>query len=452
MSYLDKVQVGSTTYDIQDTKAQDFNKDINPYLRNLVSDSGVEMISENMMELGNITFTGDAPYTEQSLVYTTSGSAHNQRVRTKQGVLFKLYPGDVIGLTDYSSAEFGVLSFRPSGAKSDSGWKQEEYKILQTSYAVMYVRNNPASSLANDPERQKELRRLIYIRRAESTRKQMMFTGSNSNVRAVCHRGFTVDGAPENTLFSFAAAKQRGFEYVETDISFTSDCVPVLLHDTTINRTARNADGTELDEPVNIYDISYEALQEYDFGIASGPEYAGLKICTFEDCVKFCKWAGIKIWAELKTNGSSGGDGMEANVKTCTDLVKKYGMDKSVTWISYSPALLGCVKNELPKARLGLLIATKLDRTSENTTVSLANGLKTGTNEVFVDMQNGGNGALAEPTDADILRAEGIGLAVFTIDTPGNLSRVDGYATDITTNLLDVDAINWQNIQTMLTI
>ena len=93
-----------------------------------------------------------------------------------------------------------------------------------------------------------------------------------SFIRAVNHRGWNWY-APENTIPAFIQSKENGFDAVECDVHWTSDGVPVILHDDTINRTARNEDGTELDETVNIWDITFEDVRKLDFGIRNGEKY-----------------------------------------------------------------------------------------------------------------------------------------------------------------------------------
>lgn len=53
---------------------------------------------------------------------------------------------------------------------------------------------------------------------------------------ALAHRGFAPDGG-ENSLAAFAAARDLGFRYVETDAHATADGVAVALHDATLDRT-----------------------------------------------------------------------------------------------------------------------------------------------------------------------------------------------------------------------
>lgn len=52
------------------------------------------------------------------------------------------------------------------------------------------------------------------------------------------HRGYWVEGARENTMDAFAAAKGKGYGMFECDVQLTKDRVPVLFHDSTIARFA----------------------------------------------------------------------------------------------------------------------------------------------------------------------------------------------------------------------
>ena len=49
----------------------------------------------------------------------------------------------------------------------------------------------------------------------------------------IAHRGYHVD-EPQNSIAAFRAAAAKGFEYVEADVRFTKDGVPVLSHDAEI--------------------------------------------------------------------------------------------------------------------------------------------------------------------------------------------------------------------------
>lgn len=57
------------------------------------------------------------------------------------------------------------------------------------------------------------------------------------SIEVIAHRGASAH-APENTLSSFALALRLGADCIELDVRATSDGVPVVLHDPTLERTA----------------------------------------------------------------------------------------------------------------------------------------------------------------------------------------------------------------------
>ena len=59
---------------------------------------------------------------------------------------------------------------------------------------------------------------------------------------ALAHRGFCRDGA-ENTLDAFRAARDLGYEWIETDVNTTRDGVVLSFHDGTLDRVT-DASGT----------------------------------------------------------------------------------------------------------------------------------------------------------------------------------------------------------------
>jgi glycerophosphoryl diester phosphodiesterase len=80
----------------------------------------------------------------------------------------------------------------------------------------------------------------------------------------IAHRGFSSD-APENTFDAFDLAIQHGFNNIETDVQLTSDGVPVLIHDGTLDRT------TSGEGPVAEASLAY--INSLDAGLwFDGPE------------------------------------------------------------------------------------------------------------------------------------------------------------------------------------
>ena len=155
-------------------------------------------------------------------------------------------------------------------------------------------------------------------------------TFKSNGIKSVSHRGYLTE-APENTIPAFRLSKQKGFTLIEFDVQFTSDGIPVIIHDDSINRTARNADGTDISTIINVSEATYNELLNYDFGIWKSAKYAETKIPSFEQIIALCRNIGLGARIELK-----GSAGTLANVRTLYNIVKKYGMLENVEWAAFS--------------------------------------------------------------------------------------------------------------------
>lgn len=195
-------------------------------------------------------------------------------------------------------------------------------------------------------------------------------------IRYVAHRGYHVQ-APENTMPAFAAAAEAGYQFLESDVHFTKDGVAVLCHDSTINATARNADGSKIIGVKSIRFMTYEELLQYDFGIAAGEAYRGTRIPTFREWIAFCREADVTPYIELKSSMTT------EQVQTLMQLVEEAGMTDRAVWISFTWNLrmLQDVVAANPEAEVGLL-----SNGLANTTVAMAKTLQTGQNRVFLDV------------------------------------------------------------------
>ena len=112
------------------------------------------------------------------------------------------------------------------------------------------------------------------------------------------HRGHK--DYPENTIPAFKKAIECGFEELETDPVTTRDGVIVLMHDNTINRTCRNADGTEIEAPVAVEECTYEELLQYDAGIARGEQFKDTKIPRLEELLQILDGTDILLDLDKK--------------------------------------------------------------------------------------------------------------------------------------------------------
>jgi glycerophosphoryl diester phosphodiesterase len=89
----------------------------------------------------------------------------------------------------------------------------------------------------------------------------------------IAHRGSPLR-APENTLSSFLLAEAEGATAIETDIQLTSDGIPVLCHDNTLQRYRHG--------PLTIGSLTLAELQHLDFGGWHAPDFQGEPLLTLE--------------------------------------------------------------------------------------------------------------------------------------------------------------------------
>lgn len=229
-------------------------------------------------------------------------------------------------------------------------------------------------------------------------------------MKGVNHRGFSTE-APENTLPAYILSYLKGFKFVETDISFTSDDVPVLLHDSTINRTS---DGTG-----NIVDLTFAQVREYDFGSWFSADYAGTKIPSLVEFLVLCRNLGLHPYLELKNTATY----TTEQVQMVVDMVEKYGMKGNVTYISFSKAHLQKVVAYDEYARVGFIVSSV-----NSTAISDAVSLRTGKNLVFLDSSAYGSPAI------ELCEAAHLPLEVWTIDNASTIAGLNDYISGVTSN------------------
>lgn len=239
----------------------------------------------------------------------------------------------------------------------------------------------------------------------------------NANVKAIAHRGYSTT-APENTLPAYKLAKDMGFSYVECDVEWTSDGVPVLLHDSTIDRTS-NGTGA-------ISSMTLAEVKTFDFGSWKSAAYAGTTIPTLAEFIVLCKKLNLHPYIELKGGIST------QQATTVVSIVRKLGMINNVTWISFSYTSLQEISALEANARLGYVGSISSEF------ITSAAALKSSTNQVFIDSDYGSvTQALAEQSLMSDVPVE-----VWTVDTSSLISGlVDFGISGITTNSLNIAEI-----------
>lgn len=168
---------------------------------------------------------------------------------------------------------------------------------------------------------------------------------SNTNFKVINRLGYRGYGGNENSIYAFKQAILHGYKLILADLIYTADGVGVCLHDTTINRTARNLDGSTISQTINIGDITYEQTKQFDFGIAGGISQIGAT--KIEDVINLCKYSNAKLYIEYK-------GGSFSNYDNFFTLVKKYGMYNNIVFTG-GTVVLNYVANKYPNLEIGLI-------------------------------------------------------------------------------------------------
>lgn len=245
----------------------------------------------------------------------------------------------------------------------------------------------------------------------------------NDNIRVISHRGYNFQ-APENTMPAFKMSVEKGYKYIETDIAFTHDNVPVLLHDTTIDRTS-NSNG-------DVTSYTYNQLLQFDFGSWFSTRYALTRIPTLEEFLKFCKYTGVHPYLELKYSGTT-----DDNVRQVVNLVKKYGLLDKCTFTSAEYTFLNLIVTENPTARVLLSC-----QTMGSAELNYAKSLKKDTNRVGVAVYTYN---LTEQNAIDCMN-NNLELEMWVVNGESAIPLIHPYVTGVITDNFNVHKYIYEQV------
>ena len=385
--------------------------------------AGMIPLSKNLTDAEVPFERGTITINNPPTTITYANSDRSVRIPESVGGI-PLKAGDTIGLTDYSAAKYELFYYADGVYVSlSTNIADKIVPVDGVYYIIIHELNNAVISNVST------YASLFFVNRADDisnvvdTMKESLsyiqYPYDIYPIHGINHRGMQYE-APENTLPAFRLSVKAGYHFVETDVQFTSDNVPVLLHDPTINRTARNIDGTVLSETVYIKNITYAEALEYDFPVVNGvydSSFAGTKIFKFEDFIVFCKRTELFPYLELKSETTY----TQEQVNILIALLDQYKMLRNVSWISWSDEFLGMIVKADKGARVGRIKNSKIDGAS----VNALNKFKTGFNRVFWSFSPYENDTW-KLTEQSIINAKnaGQGLSIGVISTKEGMLNV----------------------------
>jgi glycerophosphoryl diester phosphodiesterase len=263
------------------------------------------------------------------------------------------------------------------------------------------------------------------------------FTGRPDRPLVIAHRGYSAI-APEHTITAYDLAHRAGADYLEQDLQLTSDGVLVVLHDATLDRTARGAPedcvgpviSRTLDE---IRRCSAGAWFNERFPALARHSYAGLRIPTLDEVLSRY---GDSARYYIETKNPEEAPGMEEEL---IRLLRRHGLlgraevPPRVIIQSFSPESLRKIRELVPDMFLVQLL--------EKAPSSELGGHLLG----FAEYANGIGPHFSSVDEPLVGAAHALGLVVhpYTVNDPAEMRRlqvlgIDGFFTDQTARALEV--------------
>lgn len=273
----------------------------------------------------------------------------------------------------------------------------------------------------------------MLIRTSHPSNSFAIFPGVQSAARAVLmssrplilgHRGCCAR-APENTIPSFELAVRSGVDLVELDYHQTKDGVPVVIHDSTLDRTIRSAKG--ILPGTRVQDLTAAELTDFDAGSWFDPAFRHARLPTLAealDCI--CGGGGLAL-----IEHKSGDPYILTRV-----LARNGWLEKSVV-ISFDWNFLARLHRAEPALLIGALgppMAHRKERPSRS-------GIRGRLNTRWLELMKNTGAAIAvwnarvSPVSIRLAHQRGLKVWVYTIDSPRKALQliqmgVDGIITN----------------------
>lgn len=150
------------------------------------------------------------------------------------------------------------------------------------------------------------------------------------------HRGYWKEGAQENSLDSFRAAKARGLAMIEFDVRLSKDLIPVVFHDDNLDRIAGRSELAS--------ELTAAELKQF----ANAPSLEDVLLAS--DIPQLLN-------IELKTKSALNGD-LEEQVAL---LINKHQATGRVLFSSFNPLAVWRLGKLLPHVPRALLASRETD-------------------------------------------------------------------------------------------
>lgn len=241
--------------------------------------------------------------------------------------------------------------------------------------------------------------------------------------RIFAHRGLSAI-APENTLAAIVPCAKHGVTWFETDVDIIGDGTPVLLHDTSLDRTT-NRSGS-------MYNLTKADLETVDAGAWFGKEFAGERIPTLAQLVDAMNEHQLNVNLEIKSN-EQGAERTYQLIDAIIAELARLDDDREVLVSSFNHLLLAEFKRRAPQYRTAVLFTADSLWPDWFSLMQLA-----GAEAIHIEDRN-----LTQPMIA-LGKKAGVEINVYTVNSRARANElfnwgVDGIFTDRAHEMIDLE-------------
>ncbi|MDY5585689.1 MAG: glycerophosphodiester phosphodiesterase family protein [Arcanobacterium sp.] len=237
------------------------------------------------------------------------------------------------------------------------------------------------------------------------------------NRTVFAHRGLCKK-APENTMAAFEKAVAKGVRWIETDVDILGDGTPVLIHDSSLDRTT-NLQGS-------YYELSAADLPRIDAGWWFSPKFAGEPLPTLRMLVDYMNQTGLNANIEVKANEA--GRAMTSQlVDSVVAELERLEAGREVIISSFSPLVLELFRDRAPKLERGALFTSGSLFGDWRSILEI-------TESTYIHPEDSG----LTKQHIQYARSFGYGVNVWTVDSNARANELFNWgATGIFTNVAD---------------
>ncbi|WRS31213.1 glycerophosphodiester phosphodiesterase family protein [Actinomycetaceae bacterium MB13-C1-2] len=231
------------------------------------------------------------------------------------------------------------------------------------------------------------------------------------------HRGLN-HRAPENTMPAFGLARDSGASWLEMDVDILGDGTPIVLHDTTLDRTT-NRSG-------RLADYSAADLANIDAGSWFSQDFAGTAMPTFSQFIDFLNESKMNCNVELKSN-QMGKAGTERLVDAVIAELDRLAPSVEIIISSFSALTLERFHERAPQYAIGMLWEQRTVAEDWLTTLETL-----GASYAHLE-----DGQMIKP-QIDMLSAAGYGVNVWTVNSRARANQLFNWGcTGVFTDVAD---------------